>query len=341
MTTTITARGVNEALSLGIMNLARGTAHQRESRNGPVLEVHGPVITEYLYPDERVLFHAARDANPFFHFFESLWMLAGCEDVEFVSWFNSRIKDYSDDGVRFHGAYGRRWRHHFGHDQLETCIQLLINEPDTRRAVLCMWDPVVDLNRDKKDIPCNDLIFFKRLGAELRMTLCCRSNDAIWGAFGANAVHMSMLMEYVAGRVGCTLGSMTQVSDSLHVYTDNPQWKDLREMAPGGRDLYKDSHLNGIKPYPIMDAPEFWDRDLEVFMKWLRSEWPRDDFDGSPEYPYANKWFTNVAEPMAVVWALHKSKAPGGGLALVEQIQATDWQLACIEWLERRETNAT
>lgn len=332
----ITARGVNEAFSLGMMALNRGTTTVRQSRAGTVVEVDGPVVTTYRYPDERVLFDAKRDANPFFHFFEGLWMLAGRRDVDFVKRFNSRIKDYSDNGMYFHGAYGHRWRKHFGFDQLEDCIQLLIADPDTRRAVLSMWDPEVDLGADSKDIPCNDLVFFKRLGNELRMTICCRSNDAIWGAYGANAVHFSMMMEYVAGRVGCQMGRMTQVSDSLHAYTDNPQWEKLRETPPGGRDLYKDGLVTS---YPMVRYAETWNSDLSAFMLWADTEWDRDDFDGAPDYPYDNPFFREVAEPMLVTFKLHKDKSPGGGLAMVNEIAAPDWQLACREWLERREVN--
>ncbi len=330
---TISARGVNEALSLGMLLLRSGESTLRDSRNGQVIEANYPVVTTYKYPEERVLFHRARDANPFFHFFESLWMLHGDRDVEFVSWFNSNIHHFSDDGVVFAGAYGYRWRHTFDFDQLEACIQMLIEKPETRRAVLCMWDPIQDLGAVSNDVPCNDIVFFKRLDNELRMTICCRSNDAIWGAYGANAVHFSMLMEYVAGRVGISMGAMTQLSDSLHVYLDNPQWNELKDMPPGGRDLYKEG---AVTSYPIMESPEHWDKDLDMFMKWLRNEWPREDFDGSPDYPYANPFFRFVAEPMAVTYKLHKSRAPGGGLAMVDQIRADDWQLACREWLGRR-----
>lgn len=341
----LSARNVNEALRLAMLHFRTASATLKSSRAGNVIELDGPYVTTYKFPDERVLFDKTRDANPFFHFFEGLWMLAGCEDVEFVSWFNSKIKDFSDDGHRFHGAYGYRWRHHFQYegngqsqevDQLETVIQMLIDQPDTRRAVLCMWDPLTDLNVHSKDIPCNDLIFFKRMGGELRMTICCRSNDAIWGAYGANAVHFSMLFEYVAGRVGLDMGAMTQLSDSLHVYQDNPQWAKLREMSIAGWDPYQDGDVNS---YPMFhhDGGEYWDRDLDAFMQWIRDEWNREDFDGSPDYPYANKFFRDVAEPMAVTFKLHKDKSPGGGLAMVDQIRATDWQLACRQWLERRE----
>ena len=41
----------------------------------------------------------------------------------------------------------------------------------------------------------------------LQMTVHCRSNDIIWGTYGANAVHFSILQEYVAARIGVDLGT--------------------------------------------------------------------------------------------------------------------------------------
>ena len=82
----------------------------QESRSGKVIEYPEPVMTTYKRPEERVLFYPSRDANPFFHLFEALWMLAGKNDLEYVSRFNSRMKDFSDDGKILNGAYGHRWR---------------------------------------------------------------------------------------------------------------------------------------------------------------------------------------------------------------------------------------
>ena len=48
----------------------------------------------------------------------------------------------------------------------------------------------------------------------------------LWGAYGANAVHMSVLQEYVATALNVSIGTYTQMSDSLHIY-ENKQWKKL------------------------------------------------------------------------------------------------------------------
>ena len=51
------------------------------------------------------------------------------------------------------------------------------------------------------------------------MTVCCRSNDIIWGTYGTNAVHFSMLQEYLAARLNAQLGVYRHISDSFHAYS--------------------------------------------------------------------------------------------------------------------------
>ena len=88
----ISARNVNRAMQLGVA-FFRGPEgvnyRKQESRNGMTREAITPVTTVYQKPWERVLFSAERDANPFFHLFESIWMLAGSNDLSKLLYFNS------------------------------------------------------------------------------------------------------------------------------------------------------------------------------------------------------------------------------------------------------------
>ena len=80
----IECENVNHALIAGINTLDQFGKRQG-SRNGAVLVAPWPVITIIHDPEHRVLFNPRRDANPFFHLFESIWMLAGRNDVDFVA----------------------------------------------------------------------------------------------------------------------------------------------------------------------------------------------------------------------------------------------------------------
>ncbi|WP_217469305.1 thymidylate synthase, partial [Staphylococcus aureus] len=77
-------------------------------------------------------------------------MLAGRNDVAFVSGYVARMATFSDDGQTFHGAYGYRWRQHFGFDQLNAVVKALKANPDDRRCVVQMWSAQDDLGREGK-----------------------------------------------------------------------------------------------------------------------------------------------------------------------------------------------
>ena len=71
---------VAEALYLAKIELEQNGI-EIGTRNGLVKEFISPVAITYNKPLERVLFYPERDANPVFHFMESLWMLNGNNDL--------------------------------------------------------------------------------------------------------------------------------------------------------------------------------------------------------------------------------------------------------------------
>lgn len=170
-----------------------------QSRNGPVIAIGEPVTITYLHPRNRVLFNKGRDANPFLHLIEALWMLAGRNDVEPLAYYAKQMREYSDDGESFHGAYGNRWRYWavpvledtedvnakersgLRHtvrpfDQLRSAIKILGSQKGTRRVVLAMWN-AVDLARVEaepgcKDVPCN---------TQVMLEVIDDSDGLVWG----------------------------------------------------------------------------------------------------------------------------------------------------------------
>lgn len=318
----ISSRNVNEALLLGLHAVSEYGV-LRDSRNGPVKVFKTPVTTIYEKPNERVVFYPERDANPFFHFMEGLWMIAGRNDVEWISRYNSSIVNYSDDGVTFHGAYGYRWRKHFGFDQLDVIAHLLRENPDDRRIVLQMWDPKVDLARGGKDFPCNTAIKFRIVDGRLDMTVENRSNDMIWGAYGANAVHFSMLQEFMAGWIGVPLGHYWQISTNFHAYTQTMEkHSSLLTLSPG----FDDYTLGNVEPFPMVNTPiESWMQELSIFM------------DNPSAIGFQDKFFKKVAVPIAAAWHHYKKKDSMAAInCLIDNCVASDWQKACIEWIVRK-----
>jgi thymidylate synthase len=331
----ISIRNAEDALILGT-TIINENGVLRDSRNGPVKVMAVPVTTLYSHPRERVIFLPERDANPYFHFMESLWMMAGRNDVEWISKFNSKIANYSDDGVTFHGAYGFRWRHAetleptvtgdyeiHNMDQLKTIANMLKENPDDRRVVLQMWNADMDLGKGGKDFPCNLIITF-RINPEghLDMTVFNRSNDMIWGAYGANAVHMSFMQEVMAAWIGVPIGQYWQISTNLHAYLDTlEKAKDVVNYELGVTPYA----MGAVEPYPIVNTPiETWFAELDMFMG-----------EGSV-IGYTDPFFKRVAVPMLNSWSAWKAKNKTGALEYANSIIASDWKKACVEWLERR-----
>lgn len=330
----IYARNVSEALYVGLM-LLKDRGVWQTSRSGRVIEYPTPVMTIYEKPEERVLFYPSRDANPFFHLFESFWMLGGRNDLEYVSQFNKRMTDFSDNGKTLNGAYGHRWREYFGRDQLNLLVEHLKANPDSRRAVLQMWSPydlenIVD-DPFCKDVPCNTQVYFKVRKGQLQMTVSCRSNDIIWGTYGANAVHFSVLQEYIAAKLNLPMGSYYHLSDSYHAYQGvYEKTLDVLDQKNTGDTLWYDSYLGWNKgmhysPEPMFTNPEKADQDIHNFLvaPFRTPHWH-------------NIFFEETAVPMLRAWKSYKKKDYDLALKQMQGTTALDWRKAGIEWLERR-----
>lgn len=343
---TINVRNVNHALHEGI-TLIRDRGVQESSRNGPVFRVPEPVTTVYRRPMERVLFAPWRDANPFFSLVESMWMLAGRDTLADLTPYVKRMSEFSDDGGETQpGAYGRRWRDHtlpddnmgaasWG-DQLDWVVKRLRENPSDRRAVIQMWDPGVDMDRadfGSKDVPCNLTALPWVSDGALHLTVFCRSNDMILGAYGANAVHFSVLLEYLAGRLGLPVGTYTQISNNFHAYE-----VDILRVpeVPIGR-LQDPYDLGLVEPLSMYKD---WGKDdgFSPYKQQLRVDLSRffDEGDsGNARWPFLR----DVAGPMADAHATWKAGGPKKALRTVQllaSVQASDWRRAAIEWIQRR-----
>lgn len=221
-----------------------------EVRGRTTLELMN-VMTVVEEPWHHCILLPARRWNPWLALSEALWILAGRNDVAALAPYNSRISDFSDDGVSLYGAYGARMVR-----QIDPLIERLRWDSSDRRAVLQIWNAYVnfdgfpdDLNADTKDPPCNNLVYFKLRQNELHMTVICRSNDIHWGLYAVNLPTFGLLQEYIAARLHVLIGSQTHLSNSLHVYTDNEASKAITDRMLYGRE--NDRYI----PYPRHKIP--------------------------------------------------------------------------------------
>lgn len=331
----IEGRDVNELYWRG-MNMLQVEGREEASRAGAVKVFPEPVTSTYKTPRQRVLLDKDRKANPFFHLFESLWMLAGRDDVaslnRYITDFGTRFAETSGE---VHGAYGHRWRTALGFDQLESIIEKLKKNPRDRQCVLQMWDArqtfgCNDLNGEWKDRPCNTHVYFRvrdEVGVSyLDMLVSCRSNDIIYGAYGANAVHFSILMEYMAGRLNCAMGTMEQVSFNYHAY--------MVTLAGVGVPRNLETYEGrGISSIPMGSAWDKWDADLTEFFLWHRNLVERGEHTMRT---YANSWFAHTATPMFLAHFKWKSAFKEEARRIAQNIDAPDWRYACLQWMDQR-----
>lgn len=326
---TILCRNVNHALVQGtrmFLDADPGDVLVTSPREAATLEWATPVATVYQRPTERVLSVPNRRANPVFHLVEAMWILAGCEDVETLARFNPRMREYSDDGKTFHAAYGKRILSQFGIDQLRRVITQLNYYPDTRRAVISIWNPVQDLGSNSKDVPCNDMISFKLRNGRLRMMVFNRSNDMIWGAYGANAVQFSVIQEVVARALGVEVGEYTQVSDSFHVYTDGPGGSAWRRCAASSNEFTHATEFDMYERGEVWPVPLFFGP-LE-FEPWMRELKRTVSGILTGVFPCSQFPFLDGVQNAVLSWNKHCLGEVSKRDRFVDRICMTDWQLA-------------
>lgn len=109
-------------------------------------------------------------------------------------------------------------RDHWGVDQLRIAIELLKENPATRRAPIYIWEPSFDLG-SKKHVPCLQLIDPLIRDGKLHCTAFFRSHD-IGRAWVPNVYGLGQLMKHVSEQVGVPVGSLTTVSCSAHIYIE-------------------------------------------------------------------------------------------------------------------------
>src|ERR1044072_4534826 len=214
-------------------------------QSGAEVSVRGKLTREILgrvttlqRPWERYLFVPKRHDSVFAQFAETMWVLAGRDDIAWLTPYLPRAPEFSDDGTTWHGAYGPRLRRWAGSvDQLDQVRQLLTKDIATRRAVMTLFDPALDYG-DSKDIPCNNWLSWIARDGELHLSVAIRSNDAMWGFSGVNAFEWSVLHELMAFWLGLETGRATYFAASFHLY--DMHFERTRQM---------NESFHGLTPY--------------------------------------------------------------------------------------------
>lgn len=235
-----------------------------DSRDGGVKEILD-FKTTLLNPYRRVVGGQERNINVFFLLAEAMWIFTGHKDVRFLTYFNKKMADFSDDGNVFHAPYGFRLRNwgvrsedkfveenmHAaqGYDQVADAIKIFQNNPNSRQVVMMIWNPDFDLGMNSLDIPCNDVVMMKIRNGKLYTTIQNRSNDLHWG-LPTNIFQFGFLSEIIANVLGITLGTQTHNSQSLHIYNWNKTAEKMQyEFLKGNDTTIYD--IFGVREIPM------------------------------------------------------------------------------------------
>lgn len=154
--------------------------------------------------------------KPFSALGELLWYLSGSDRLDFIKEY---IREYQKDAVDgiLEGAYGPRLFKKNGKiDQLANVIRLLQSKPDSKRAVIQLFD-ASDIASDKKEVPCTTTLQFLLREGRLSLLVTMRSNDAFYG-LPHDIFCFTMLQELVASTLSVELGVYHHFASSLHVY---------------------------------------------------------------------------------------------------------------------------
>lgn len=175
-------------------------------------------------PRSRWVLNRRPPINPAFALAEVVWILSGRDDSGFLNFWNPALPKFAGRGPLYYGAYGQRLRYRFGIDQVRYAFDTLRSNPESRQAVLQIWDAASDLPLERgqprsADIPCNVCSLVKIRQGRLEWVQIMRSNDLQLG-WPHNVVQFTTIQEMMAGWLGVEVGSYNHFSDSLHVYVD-------------------------------------------------------------------------------------------------------------------------
>lgn len=170
--------------------------------------------------------------------------------------FVQKIKDDSEFAKK-HGnlgpVYGKQWRDSYGFDQLQNVIDQIKNNPDSRRLIVCAWNPS-QVNSMALP-PCHALFqFYVEDGKYLSCQLYQRSADAFLGV-PFNIPSYSLLTYIIADMTGLKPKEFIHSFGDLHIYVNHlEQVKEQLSRTPKNQPrLIIKNHHDRIEDYVIDD----------------------------------------------------------------------------------------
>lgn len=241
-----------EVLHRGVYAVPRGKPTRELPQYTMIIDMRHPVLR---VPERKLSYQ--------FMAAEAYWILSGDDTVAAIAPYNQHISNFSDDGVRFFGAYGPKIK-----DQLGYVVEKLKSDEHSRQAGLTIWR---ENPPTTKDVPCTVAAFFNLRDFKLNAHVFMRSSD-LWLGAPYDVFNFSMLAHQVCCRLNedksksqTSPGALYLTAASSHLYESN--WPEAHAAVSG----------------TLMDQgstpDELWQSE-DVLMTWLKDL--RDTKPGHP-----------------------------------------------------------
>jgi thymidylate synthase len=201
----------------GVLN--NGTSQFNERTGTNVIAFHG------------MFFKWDMDFYPLLHLRKSFvktgaaevaWMLSGEQSTEWISKYTGIWKMFEDDNNpgTISTAYGYRWQHAFGVDQIANIIDKLKADPSSRQQVLMSWDASRDNVIPVKNVPCPYTAVINIIDGKLNIHLTLRSNDIIVG-LPYDFLMYTLLGKLLANSLEVQVGVLSYAIAHAHIYENH------------------------------------------------------------------------------------------------------------------------
>lgn len=271
------------------------------------------VRLELTEPRRRYPTLDGRNANIFALVAETLWVLAGRDDVDFIEAYLPRMRAYSRDGVTLPGAYGPRLRNWSGIDQLAAVARTLETDPDSRRGAISLFDPARDHDVESPDVPCCVSMQFVLRDDRLHLTVHSRSMDVMWGS-AVNFFEWTVLLEAMAYWLNTGVGAYTHSIGSLHLYDPFvPRAERMINLFVPRTAGPDDESVAFDLPFLGLDSE--LDRLFTMEFSWRRG------LDLDREFRSESAWLTRAAELLRISWVARLGASHDTAFAILSRME--------------------
>ena len=204
---------------------------------------------------------------------ELLWFISGDTNIGYLHDNKVSIWDeWADANGDLGPVYGKQWRSWDtpdgrSIDQLSEVIETIKRNPDSRRMIVCAWNPS---DVDKMALPpCHCFFQFYVADGRLSCQLYQRSADTCLGV-PFNIASYALLTMMIAQVCGLKPGEFVHTTGDTHIYLNHfdqvreqlsrtPRPLPVMKLNPEVKDIfrfrYEDFTLEGYDPWPAIKAP--------------------------------------------------------------------------------------